>query len=148
MSHGPAAPHHQVRVAGGAVGVGDEGVEPDEARGEVGVDQLPGGERVEVERALQVAQRHVGPGALAQEVLDLGVALGAPELVGQLERGERGTGKPSAAASPPTTSSAMSTRAPWPGAAELRHPEPAVVALDHGRQRARPRAAAARSARR
>jgi hypothetical protein len=114
-----AAPDHEVGVARRAVGVGDERVEPHEPRAKSGVDEVAGGERVEVERAVEVAERDVGAGAPLEQVLDLGVALDAPELGGTSTTASSGAGRPNARASPPTTSSATSTRAPCPAPRNL-----------------------------
>ena len=50
-------PDQEVRVAWGAVDVGHQGIEPDDARGEVGIRRPY--ERVEAERARQVVQGKV-----------------------------------------------------------------------------------------
>jgi hypothetical protein len=76
------------------------------------------------------------PGAAAQQLLDLGIALEAPERLGSSITARSGTGSPRARARPPTTSSAMSTRAPWPAPRNFGHPQRAVGDLDDGGQAA------------
>src|SRR5215208_968303 len=74
-------PDQEVRVAQGAVDVGHQGVEPDDARCQAGIRRLY--ERVEAKRAWQVVQRQVQAGAPFQEVLYLGVGFRAAQLGGE-----------------------------------------------------------------
>jgi hypothetical protein len=71
-------PDQEIRVARGAVDVGHQGVEPDDARGEAGIRRLY--ERVEAERAWQVVQCQVQARAPLQQVLYLGVGFTAAQL--------------------------------------------------------------------
>ena len=73
-----AVPDQQVRVARGAVDVGGQGIEPDDAGGEVGVDEVLHGDGVG-QGAGQEIEREVEPAAGREEVLDLGIGLGLGE---------------------------------------------------------------------
>src|ERR671916_247063 len=71
-------PREEVRVARGAIHVRHEGIEPQDAGGEIRRGRLHEG--VEAQRARQVVERQVQPGARPDEVLYLRVGLGAGEL--------------------------------------------------------------------
>jgi hypothetical protein len=133
----PPLPDEQVRVASRAVHVGHERVEPDHARRQLGVDQVARGQRVEVERAVQVAHADVAAEAPAQQLLDLGVALHASELGRQVDQREIGHRQPQRARQPAHHQLGDQHPRALPGTAELHHPEPAIVGgVDDGRQRA------------
>ena len=130
-----AMPDQHVGVARRAVEVGDEGVEPDDARGELGIGLA--GERVEGERAGQVVEAEVECRALARiRSWISGSGSVRARSVSSSTKTISGTGSPSARAISPATSSAISAFVPWPGAAELEDVQAVVVGLDHRRQRA------------
>ena len=122
-----AMPDQHVGVARGPVEVGDEGVEPDDARGELGIGRV--GQRVEGERAGQVVEAEVecrrwrgsGPGSR-------GRARCAPGRCRARRRRVSGTGRPSARAISPATSSATSAFVPWPAPRNLRTYRPSSSA--------------------
>jgi len=136
-----AVPDQHVGVARRSIEVGDESVEPDDARRELGVG-LPG-ERVERDRAGQVVERQVeaaaavvGAGAGPDQVLDLGVGLGARE-VGVDRREDDLRHRQAERAADLAGDELGDERArSLPGAAELEDVEAVVVAFDDRRQRA------------
>jgi hypothetical protein len=71
-------PSEEVRVAEGAIHVGHEGIEPKDVGGQFRARCLHEG--VEAQRARQVVERQVQPGARSDEVLYLYVGLSASEL--------------------------------------------------------------------
>ena len=86
----PVVPHQHVGVARRAVDVGDVGVEPDDrARRASASGCSASGSNVD--RARQVVERQVEPGAVrSDQVLDLGVGLGAREVGIELDEDDLG----------------------------------------------------------
>ncbi len=137
----PVVPDEHVGVARRAVEVAHERVEPDDARRELGVG-LPR-ERIERDRAGQVVEREVERrraiaqlGAGADQVLDLGVGLGARQV--GVDQGEDDLGNRQAGGARQLAGDELGDQCarPLAGAAELEHVEAIVVALDDRRQRA------------
>ena len=87
-------PDEEVRIAMRAIGIGDECVEPDELRREIGRDVFTGGGGIEVEGAVEVAKSDIHAMAAAEDLLNLGVGLAASEGGQDLDDREIGRGKP------------------------------------------------------
>ncbi len=129
-----AVPHQQVGVARGAIDVGQVGIEPDDARGEVGVGTLR--HRVVHHRARQVIERQVEPRAGADQILDLRVGLGAREVGVELDEDDRGDRERRGARDFPRHELRNERLGTLARAAELEHVEALVVRLDDGGKRA------------
>ncbi|MNT20103.1 hypothetical protein D3C72_1554000 [compost metagenome] len=127
-----AVPHHQVRIARGAVDVAGERIEPDDARGQVSVHRHC--RRVVVDRAGQVIQTQVQALAGADQVLDLRVGLGAGELAVQLH--EQDLRNRQAHRACHLARNKLGDQRLWPlaGTTELEYGHAVVVGLDHGGQ--------------
>ena len=129
-----AMPDQHVGVARGPVEVGHEGVEPDDARGELGIGRV--GERVEGEGAREVVEAEVecrrwrgsGPGSRGR------ARCGPGRRRARRRRSREPAGRAARAISP-ATSSAISALRALAGAAELEDVQAVVVGLDHGRKR-------------
>ena len=76
---GSPLPDQDVGIPVGAIRIGGIGIEPHQVRRETRVNDLPGGKRIEVECAVEVARADVDPVAPAQDLLDLGIGLGPAE---------------------------------------------------------------------
>ena len=85
----PVVPEQEVRVLGGAVDVRHERVEPDDVGREHAVD-VDIRRRAERQRARQEVDAEIEPGACDEQILDLGIGLGAAEH--GIERDERELG--------------------------------------------------------
>ena len=133
---GAPVPDQEVRVARAAVDVRQEPVEPDDRRG-----LRPGPARRPPSASKGSAPGRkstpeVEAGAGRDEVLDLGVGLGAAQLgvdVGAHELGHREAQRPREL---PAQQLGHERRGPLPGPAELQDVEPVVVGLDEPGQRA------------
>ena len=100
----------------------------------------------EGQRARQEVHAEVEPGAGGDQLLDLGVGLGARRAAGRARRTRaRAPAGPSARPISPATSSAASAFGPWPGAAELDARRARRRRPRRARAATRPRAGASRS---
>ena len=127
-------PDEQVRVGGGAVDVGDQGIEPDDVGCELGVG-LHGPARGVRERAGQEVDGDVEPAACEDQLLDLGIRLGTPE--DGVEVKQRDLRHPEAEGAGELADDDLSDEREraLPRAAELQHVQPVVVGLDQPRHR-------------
>ncbi len=138
MSHGRPCQTSRFGFCGGAVGVGHEGVEPDDVGREVGIDDVARRRRgrVERQRAGQEVHPEVQPAARADQVVDLLVGLGVAERRVELDADEVGHGQADRAcqlAGQPLGDEGTRALA---GAAELDDVQAVVVRLDEAGQRA------------
>jgi hypothetical protein len=131
---GAPVPDEQVRVARRAVDVGRERVEPDDVGRQLGIDIGHRG-GCEGERPGQEVDAEVDAGARAQQVLDLGIGLGARELGGQRDRHELGDRQPQPPRQLAHDDLGHERRRPLPRAAVLRDVQPVVVGLHQAGQR-------------
>jgi hypothetical protein len=132
---GRPPPDEKVRVAVGAVRVGDERVEPHDARRQLRRDEIAGGRRIEVERAVEVADPDVDAMTRAQEVLDLRIRLGAAERRLDVHERELRHRQPEGAREQPHDDLRDERLRPLARAAELHDEEPSIVRVDDGGQR-------------
>ena len=121
-------PPEEVRVLRRAIDVRHERVEPDDVGGEVGIGGGAGG-RAERQRARQEVDAEVEPVAREQQVLDLGVGLGAADRGVELD--QRRAPAPEARAPAralPRRSRRRAPSAPWPAPRNLRTYSPSSSA--------------------
>jgi hypothetical protein len=128
-------PQQQVGVARGAVDIGGQRVQPDDVGGE-GRRRLPRARGRVGQRPGQEVDAEVDPLAGGDELLDLGVGLGAGELGLELGDHELGDRHPQGAGQLARHNLGHQRPRPLPRAAELHHVHPVVVGLDQPRQRA------------
>jgi hypothetical protein len=70
-----AMPDEQIRIARSPIDIRDIGVEPDDRRGQIPIGNLD--DRVEGDLTRQIVEREIQTGAPPDQVLDLGIGLGA-----------------------------------------------------------------------
>ena len=133
-------PDQQVRVPRRTVDVHDERVEPHDLRCKRAVGRV--GDRVERRRAGQVVERQIDAGALADQVLDFRVRLGAGEIGVELDQRELGHRKPCRARELAGDKLGHERIGALAGTAELEHVEARRRRLPRSRATTRPRAAA------
>ena len=128
----PPVPAQHVGVARGAVHVGDEGVEPHDRRRELEARRL--GQQVEGDRPGQEVERDVEAAAGADQVLDLGVGLGARELGVELHQHDLGHVEAEGARDLAAHQLGDQRFRALAGAAELEHVHAVVVGFHERRQ--------------
>ena len=130
----PSVPPEQVRVLRPPVDVGRERVEPDDVgrKGGVRLGACGGAER---ERAGEKVDAEIQPAAREQQILDLGVRLGAADRRIELDEHQLGHGEAERPGQLTHHHLRDERLRPLPGAVELEHIQPVVVRLDEGGER-------------
>jgi hypothetical protein len=128
-------PAQHVRVADGAVDIGDQGVEPDDIGGEFRSDRV-GFRLVEREGAGQEIEAEVAPGAFREEIAHFVVRLALGEGGGDIDDDEFRHVEAERAADLATDEFGNEGFQALSGAAELHHVETVVTCLDDAGQRA------------
>ncbi len=131
----PPVPDQQVRVAVRAVDVGHEGVEPDDVGGEAGIDRALERKR-EGQRARQEVHAEVRAGARVEQLLDVGIGLGASHLDGDLDDREVGDEQPEPSRELARDDLGDERRLALSGSSELRDVHAVVRRLDEAGHRA------------
>jgi hypothetical protein len=118
-------PHQHVGVARGAIDVRDECIEPDDRRGER--RGRPMRHRIESHGTGQIVERDVEAAAGADQVLDLGVGLGACQIRIELDQHDLRHRQIGGAADLAGEELRNQRLRSLPGTAELEHIHPIVV---------------------
>ena len=126
-------PLEQVGVARGPVHVEHQGVEPDDVRGELR-GRRSGRRWIVPERARQVVHPEVQAHAGLEEVADLAIGLGAPDVRVERHQRERRHGQPQRPTDLPGEDLGDQRPGALPRSPELHHVQAVVVGLDDGRQ--------------
>ena len=129
-----AVPHQHVRVPDGPVDVGDTGVEPDDARGEIRRKLLH--DRIVGDRSRQEVERQIAPGAIVDERMDLGIGLGPRQVHIEVREHDLRHLQSERARNLPRHQLRDQRPRPLPRAAELQDIQPVVVGFDDGGKRA------------
>ena len=130
----PAVPDEQVRVAGSAVDVRHERVEPDHIGGQVGIDGGVDGTAIGSAPGRKSIPRFA-PGLPDDQVLDLGIGLGKAERRCHLHHHELGHRQPDRARQLARHHLGHERRLTLARRAELRHVQALVVGLHQPGQR-------------
>ncbi|MPN44955.1 hypothetical protein SDC9_192522 [bioreactor metagenome] len=124
-------PHQHICVARRAIHIADQGVEPHQARGKVIVHHVHC--RVKVDGARQIVQPHVQPVAGANQVLNLGVGLGAGQVAVQVQQHDFRHRQAQRTCHAARDDLGHQRAHALPGAPELEHIGAQVVGLDNRR---------------
>src|SRR5829696_9685491 len=130
----PPVPQQQVRVLRRAVDVRAQGVEPDDLGGHLRAGRRAG-RRVVRERAGEEVEADVEPAARVDQLLDLGIGLGAAQLGVQLDENDLRHGQAGGAGELAGDELRQERLRSLPGPAELEHVESVVVGFYQSGQR-------------
>src|SRR5690606_12598519 len=93
-----SVPDEHVRVAGRAIDIRNEGIEPDDSRRQPAVDLID--DRIEGNGAGQIVEPQIQAAARADEILDFGIGLCASQLGVELDEDNLGYAKSEGARDP------------------------------------------------
>src|SRR5690606_26030024 len=125
----PVLPQHQIRIARGPVDVRNEGIEPYDGGSKIGID-IRRCHGIVVEGPREIAQPDVDAEARLQYILNLGIALGAPEAFIDGDESDLRHREPESMREAADDDLRDERASPLPGATELRDEEPSPLRFE------------------